>query len=209
MQKLDCRVSKWFGRMRERNEAAADHFKSRKITYDESNLIEVLQSSQDKFDLLWATIALRELGTTHAISALKSTVKFKSLDVQGNAALTIAFLADGGENGFLASLLSCKEYRAKFYAMTGILYKEDAAHSALPFVLEYSAKATKGGKALAKTACEGLDWLYLARYGSHLPRAQEIFDKINKNKEYVNENIFAALAGEFGQIFRTKFNKLI
>ena len=209
MQKLDCHVSEWFGQMRERNEAAADHFKSRKIPYDESNLIEVLQSSQDKFDLLWATIALRELGTMHAISALKSIVKFKSLDVQGNAALTIAFLAGGRENGFLASLLASKVYRAKFYAMTGILYKEDAAHSALPFVLEYSARATKGGKTLTKTPCEGLDWLYLARYGSHLPRAQEIFDKINKNKEYVNENIFTALAGEFGQIFRTKFSKLI
>ena len=31
MQKLDDHVSKWFGRMRERNEAAADHFKSRKF----------------------------------------------------------------------------------------------------------------------------------------------------------------------------------
>ena len=121
MQKFDDHVSKWFGQMRARNEAAADHFKSRKIPYDESNLIEVLQSSQDKFDLLWATIALRELGTTRAISALQSIVNFKSLDVQGNAALTISFLADGGENGFLASLLVSKEYRAKFYAMTGIL----------------------------------------------------------------------------------------
>ena len=45
MQKLDCHVSEWFGQMRARNEAAADHFKSRKIPYDESNLIEVLQSS--------------------------------------------------------------------------------------------------------------------------------------------------------------------
>ena len=201
MQKLDDHVSEWFGQMRARNEAAADHFKSRKIPYDESNLIEVLQSSQDKFDLLWAAVALRELGTTRAIPALMCAVKFKSLDVQGNAALTIAFLANGGENGFLASLLVSKDYRAKFYAMTGILYKEDAAHSALPFVLEYSAKATKGGKALAKTACEGLDWLYLARYGSHLPQAQEVFDKINKNRKYVDENIFTRLAGEFPQIF--------
>ena len=196
MQKLDDHVSEWFGQMRVRNEAAADHFKSRKIPYDESNLIEVLQSSQDKFDLLWATVALRELGT-----ALKGIVKFKSLDVQGNAALTIAFLADGGENGFLASLLASKDYRAKFYAMTGILYKEDAAHSALSLVLEYSAKASKGGKALAKTPCEGLDWLYLARYGAHLPQAQEVFDKINKNRKYVDENVFARLAGEFPQIF--------
>ena len=201
MQKLDDHVSEWFGQMKARNEAAADHFKSRKIPYDESNLIEVLQSSQDKFDLLWAAVALRELGTTRAIPALKCAVKFKSLDVQGSAALTIAFLANGAENGFLASLLSCKEYRAKFYAMTGILYKEDGAHSALPFVLEYSAKATKGGKALAKTPCEGLDWLYLARYGAHLPQAQEVFDKINKNRKYVDENIFARLAGEFPQIF--------
>ena len=201
MQKLDCHVSEWFGWMRERNEAAADHFKNCKIPYDESNLIEVLQSSQDKFDLLWAAVALRELGTTRAIPALKCTVKFKSLDVQGNAALTIAFLADGGENGFLASLLASKDYRAKFYAMTGILYKEDAAHSALPLVLEYSAGATKGGKALAKAACEGLDWLYLARYGAHLPQAQEVFDKINKNRKYVDENIFTRLAGEFPQIF--------
>ena len=201
MQKLDCHVSEWFGQMRARNEAVADHFKSRKIPYDESNLIEVLESSQDKFDLLWATIALRELGTARAISALKGAVKFKSQDVQGSAALTIAFLANGGENGFLASLLASKEYRAKFYAMTGILYKEDAAHSALPFVLEYSAKATKGCKVLAKTACEGLDWLYLARYGAHLPQAQEIFDKINKNRKYVDENVFARLAGEFPQIF--------
>ena len=201
MQKLDDHVSEWFGQMRARNEAAADHFKSRKIPYDESNLIEVLQSSQDKFDLLWAAVALRELGTVRAIPALKGAVKFKSLDVQGNAALTIAFLAGGVENGFLASLLVSKEYRAKFYAMTGILYKEDAAHSALPFVLEYSAKATKGGKALAKTPCEGLDWLYLARYGSHLPRAQEIFDKINKNRKHIDESIFRALAGEFPQIF--------
>jgi hypothetical protein len=153
MQKLDDHVSEWFGQMRARNEAAADHFKSRKITYNESNLIEVLQSSQDKFDLLWAAVALRELGTVRAIPALKNAVKFKSLDVQGNVALTIAFLAGGGENGFLASLLVSKEYRAKFYAMTGILYKENAAHSALPLVLEYSAKATKGGKALAKTPC--------------------------------------------------------
>lgn len=201
MHKLDDHVSEWFGQMRARNEVAADHFKSRKIPYDESNLIEVLQSSQDKFDLLWAAVALRELGTTRAIPALKCAVKFKSLDVQGNAILTIAFLAGGGENGFLASLLSCKEYRAKFYAMTGILYKEDAAHSALPFVLEYSAKVSKGGKALAKTPCEGLDWLYLARYGTHLPQAQEVFDKINKNRKYVDENVFARLAGEFPQIF--------
>ena len=201
MQKLDDHVSEWFGQMRARNEAAADHFRSCKIPYDESNLIEVLQSSQDKFDLLWATIALRELGTMRAIPALKGVVKFKSLDVQGNAALTTAFLANGGKNGFLASLLASKEYRAKFYAMTGILYKEDRAHSALPFVLEYSAKATKGGKALAKTPCEGLDWLYLARYGAHLPQAQEIFDKINKNRKYVDENIFTRLAGEFPQIF--------
>ena len=201
MQKLDDHVSEWFGQMRARNEAAADHFKSRKIPYDESNLIEVLQSSQDKFDLLWATVALRELGTVRAIPALKCAAKFKSLDVQGNAALTTAFLADGVENGFLASLLSCKEYRTKFYAMTGILYKEDGAHSALPFVLEYSARATKGGKALSKTPCEGLDWLYLARYGAHLPLAQEVFDKINKNREYVDENVFARLAGEFPQIF--------
>ena len=201
MQKLDDHVSEWFGQMKARNEAAADHFKSRKIPYDESNLIEVLQSSQDKFDLLWAAVALRELGTTRAIPALKCAVKFKSLDVQGSAALTIAFLANGAENGFLASLLSCKEYRAKFYAMTGILYKEDGAHSALPFVLEYSARATKGGKALSKTPCEGLDWLYLARYGAHLPQAQEVFDKINKNRKYVDENIFARLAGEFPQIF--------
>ena len=201
MQKLDDHVSEWFGQMRARNETAADHFKSRKTPYDESNLIEVLQSSQDKFDLLWATVALRELGTVRAIPALKCAAKFKSLDVQGNAALTTAFLADGVENGFLASLLSCKEYRAKFYAMTGILYKEDGAHSALPFVLEYSARATKGGKALSKTPCEGLDWLYLARYGAHLPQAQEVFDKINKNREYVDENVFARLAGEFPQIF--------
>ena len=201
MQKLNDHVSEWFGQMKARNEAAADHFKSRKIPYDESNLIEVLQSSQDKFDLLWATIALRELGTVRAIPALKCAAKFKSLDVQGNAALTTAFLADGVENGFLASLLSCKEYRAKFYAMTGILYKEDGAHSALPFVLEYSARATKGGKALSKTPCEGLDWLYLARYGAHLPQAQEVFDKINKNGKYVDENIFTRLAGEFPQIF--------
>ena len=201
MQKLDDHVSEWFEHMRARNEFAADHFKSRKIPYDESNLIEVLQSSQDKFDFLWAAIALRELGTVRAIPALKCAVKFKSLDVQGNAALTIAFLAGGVENGFLASLLVSKEYCAKFYAMTGILYKEDAAHSALPFVLEYSARATKGGKALAKTPCEGLDWLYLARYGAHLPQAQEVFDKINKNRKYVDENVFARLAGEFPQIF--------
>ena len=201
MQKLDDHVSEWFEHMRARNEFAADHFKSRKIPYDESNLIEVLQSSQDKFDFLWAAIALRELGTVRAIPALKCAVKFKSLDVQGNAALTIAFLAGGVENGFLASLLVSKEYCAKFYAMTGILYKEDAAHSALPFVLEYSARATKGGKALAKTPCEGLDWLYLARYGAHLPQAQEVFDKINKNRKYVDENVFARLTGEFPQIF--------
>ena len=201
MQKLDDHVSEWFEHMRARNEFAADHFKSRKIPYDESNLIEVLQSSQDKFDFLWAAIALRELGTVRAIPALKCAVKFKSLDVQGNAALTIAFLAGGVENGFLAILLVSKEYCAKFYAMTGILYKEDAAHSALPFVLEYSARATKGGKALAKTPCEGLDWLYLARYGAHLPQAQEVFDKINKNRKYVDENIFTRLAGEFPQIF--------
>ena len=129
MQKLDDHVSEWFGHMRVRNEVAADHFKSRKIPYDESNLIDVLQSSQDKFDLLWAAVALRELGTVHAIPALKCAVKFKSIDVQGNAALTIAVLAGGDENSFLASLLVSKEYRAKFYAMTGILYKEDVAHS--------------------------------------------------------------------------------
>ena len=83
MQKFDDHVSKWFGQMRARNEAAANHFKSRKIIYDESNLIEVLQSSQDKFDLLCAAVALRELGTMRAIPALKDVIKFKSLDVQG------------------------------------------------------------------------------------------------------------------------------
>ena len=63
---------------------------------------------------------------------------------------------------------------------------------------------SKGGKTLAKTPCEGLDWLYLARCGAHLPQAQEVFDKINKNRKYVDENIFTRLVGEFPQIFKSK-----
>ena len=52
-------------------ETIIQHFKRKRINFDEDSLISVLQNSNKKYDIYWAVIGLRDVGTEKCIPYLK------------------------------------------------------------------------------------------------------------------------------------------
>ncbi len=175
-----------------------DYFNRKKLVYKEQTMIKCLETQKNKQELFWAIIALRELGTEKSILPLKKIVPYKNLDVQGNAVMTIAKLANGTENEFFGSLLLSKDFKAKWYAMFALNYKADK--KAVPFVLEYALKSIKSVKNKGESA--GLIIEYLCRFAPKNEQAQKIFAKINKNFTDLSPTEQMFFMNEFPHIFR-------
>jgi HEAT repeat protein len=117
-----------------------EHFtKKIKRPFTEDTMIDILIKQPHWSDLFQAVVALRKIGTEKSIEYLKNvTLNYngtKKIDIQGNAVLTIAKLANGMENEFFGKLLLNENYRNKWYAMAAIFYKNN--DKALIYVLEY------------------------------------------------------------------------
>src|SRR5262245_52076577 len=85
-------------------EAITRHFKLKSQPWTEDFFIQKL-SSPKKYDVYWATIALRECGSKAAVPPLKGLIHHSMKDVKCTSLLTVAHLAGAGETEFYGKCL--------------------------------------------------------------------------------------------------------
>ena len=155
-------------------DAIKHHFKRKKLVWNETYFVDVLQSSEKKHDIYWAVLALRDCGTAYCIPMLKEKLQYPMQDVKCCAMLTIAHIAGATETPTYAHAIVDPEYRNKGYAMWTIC---DAADSrAVDAVLAYFKKnrsKIKNGNLLNAALVDGLD--YLEKYRNENVKIQEFF----------------------------------
>ena len=141
-------------------EAIRHHFRRKKLVWEEPYFVDVLLTSENRHDIYWAVLALRDCGTAHSIPALKAKLNYPMQDVKCCSILTIAHIAGAEETPFYADTLLSPEYREKGYAMWAI---RDAADSrAIQAVLAYFKRnhsKLKSGKLANATLTDGLEFL--------------------------------------------------
>ena len=177
-----------------------EYFDKLKKPFTEETMIDILIKQPDRFSIYYAILALRKIGTIKSIQYLKNIICYKNMDIQGTSVLTIAKLANGMENEFLGKLLLNKEFKQKWYALAAIFYKIN--DKALPYILEYAINKIKNGKNMPETG--GLVLLYLAKYAPENEQSKKIFEKINKEYEYLELVVQKTLKEECPNIFGIK-----
>ena len=175
-----------------------EYFSSNKMSFTEETIINCLKMKRNKYEIYWAVLALRMLGTQKAIQYLKEVAAYKNLDVQGACVLTIAYLADGSENEFLASLLLNQDFKAKWYAVVAFNHKPDG--KAVLYAIEYGLKTIKSSK--NKPEAGSLIVEYLARYAPENELSKKIFARINKDFENLSPKEQEVFTANFPHIFR-------
>ena len=178
--------------------AISEYFHNEKMPFTEETMIKCLKMKRNKYEIYWAVLALRMLGTQKAIQYLKEVSTYKNLDVQGSSVLTIAYLAEGSENEYLASLLLNKDFKAKWYAVVAFNHKPDG--KAVPYAAEYGVKTIKSSK--NKPEAGSLIVEYLARFASENELAKKIFARINKDFENLSPEEQEVFTVNFPHIFR-------
>ena len=153
-----------------------NYFKKRKIGFDENSLIEVLKSSTKKYDIYWAVIGLRDVGTEKCIPYLRALRNFPMQDVKDCLLLTISHIAGEKETNFYVSVLQEKGTK-KDYPMWAI--KDSANEQAINPVIEYLLSLLKKFRRpqfnyYGSSYIDGL--IYLSKYKSTDTRIKEIFD---------------------------------
>jgi hypothetical protein len=153
------------------------HFRRKKLVWDEAYFLDVLTTSEKKYDVYWAVIALRDCGTSRSIPKLKEKLFYPMQDVKCTAMLTIAHIAGAAETEFYAGALLNPEYREKTYAMWAI--REAADQRAIEPVLLYFEKnwsKLKKGNLTNASLVDGLIFLERFREGSE--RVKLFYSKI-------------------------------
>ena len=177
--------------------AISEYFHNEKMPFTEETMINCLKIKRNKYEIYWAVLALRMIGTQKAIQYLKEVTTYKNLDVQGASVLTIAHLAEGSENEFLASLLLNQDFKAKWYAVVAFNHKPDG--KAVPYAAEYGIKTIKNSK--NKPEAGSLIVEYLARFAPENEQAKKIFAKINKDFENLSSQEKDVFTTNFPHIF--------
>ena len=158
------------------SEKCRAHFIKRKFFFTEDAMISVLESGENKWDVLEAVIALREIGTQKSITALKRSIYFPMSDVRCSSMLTIAKIAGSSETVFYASTLEEKNYSEKGYALWALQEVGDerglaAASAFLSTALKRAPKANPSGS-FFRSVESGL--LYVAKFASRDERLTEL-----------------------------------
>lgn len=136
------------------------HFRRKKLVWNEEYFLNVLNTSDKRYDIYWSVIALRDCGTMKAIPALKEKLSYPMQDVKCTSILTIAHIAGAKETNLYSEALSNPEYREKSYAMWAI--KDAADERAVGSVLAYFKKnqsKLRNGNLANGTLAHGLEFL--------------------------------------------------
>jgi hypothetical protein len=153
------------------------HFRRKKLVWNEEYFLNVLNSSDKKFDIYWAILALRDCGTMLSVPALKEKLTYPMQDVKCTSILTIAHIAGAKETDYYTEALSSPEYREKSYAMWAI--NDAADHRAINPVLAYFKKnrsKLKNGNLTNATLVHGIE--FLARYLKESDEIRRFFSEI-------------------------------
>lgn len=154
------------------------HFRKKQGVWDEAYFVKMLQTANDKYDVYWSVIALRDCGTTACIPALTDKLQFPMQDVKCGAMLTIAHVAGDSETPLYADALIGTSFRDKGYAMWAIRVAADAR--AVDAVLAYFKKnkaRLKQGKLANATLADGLE--YLDKYRTSKPEIAALFEEVD------------------------------
>lgn len=154
------------------------HFRKKQGVWDEAYFVKMLQTANDKYDVYWSGIALRDCGTTACIPALTDKLQFPMQDVKCGAMLTIAHVAGDSETPLYADALIGTSFRDKGYAMWAIRVAADAR--AVDAVLTYFKKnkaRLKQGKLANATLADGLE--YLDKYRTSNPEIAALFEEVD------------------------------
>lgn len=150
------------------------HFKSRKIEYSEDALIHVLNTSDRRYDVYWATLALREIGTLKCIEPLKKLIFHSMQDVKCTSILTIAMIAGSDETPFYASALLDPKYKEKGYALWALL--ECGNSLGVAAVIAHLNKVLMRHKKKDIHDDELPSVVFLSRFASSNPEAKQAID---------------------------------
>jgi hypothetical protein len=170
------------------------HFRRKKLVWDEDYFISVLQHSDSKYDVYWATIALRDCGTEKCLPWLREKLYYPMQDVKCTSILTIAHIAREKETLLYAQCLRDPKYHEKTYAIWAI--SDAADHRAIDAVLEYFRKnrsKIKRGKLYNGTVVDGIEYLY-----QYIGTSQEIEDFL----EFVRQNWTGIAQGERAELIK-------
>lgn len=152
----------------------------KRIEYSEDALLAVLEDGSDRYAVYWATIALRDVGTLRAVSALQKLLHYPMQDVKDCSVLTIAHLAGPAATEFYVHALRDKRTR-KLYPMWAIRVAAD--ERAVDAVLEYVDRALKRleRSTPADPGDAYLDGLeYLSRFHESEPRIETVFARVRR-----------------------------
>jgi hypothetical protein len=136
-----------------------NHFRRKGLRWEEDYFIEMLASEQ-KYDVYWATLALRGCGTEKCVPPLKEKLYHPMQDVKCTSILTVAHVAGAGETPFYARALLDPGYREKGYAMWAIW--DCADERAVDAVLQYFTRnrgKLRAGKLANGTLVKGVEYL--------------------------------------------------
>lgn len=167
-----------------------NHFKRKKIAYNEDNLISVFLSEQSsKNDVWYAVLGLRDVGTEKCIPYLKKLVNYPKQDVKDCSVITISHLVGVNETDFYIGLLQRKKYR-KGYTLLAILASADerAIEPVIAYLQPIYKKLSK--PVSWKDEADFVDALrYLYKYYSTNTAAKEMVDNFIKFKDRTNISI--------------------
>lgn len=150
------------------------HFRRKELAWNEEYFINVLRTSESRYDIYWAVLALRDCGTRNAISSLKEKLNYPVQDIQCCSLLTIAHISGAEETPLYVEALLSPQYRKKGYAMWAIRDAADAR--AIDAVLAYFKKhrsKLRSGKLTNATLADGLE--FLERYWNDSDEIQRFF----------------------------------
>ena len=142
------------------------HFRRKKLEWTETYFLNVLATSEKKYDVYFATIALRDCGTERCIPALKAKLHYPMRDVKCTSILTIAHIAGPAETGLYAESLLDPTYKEKGYAMWAI--GDAADERAIDAVLTYFKKnLAKLRSGTLHNGTVGYGFEYLHKHGDN------------------------------------------
>lgn len=158
----------------------AEHFRKRRTPLTEDAVLDAIRAARSKYDVYWGVLALRDVGTTRSVPALKGLLDYPMQDVKDCSLLTIAHIAGASETPFYLEALARKGSR-KAYPMWAIQVVAD--ERAVPAVVDLVNAALR--KALRSKAADPGDAYvsglkYFARLGLERPEIQATLDLLRK-----------------------------
>jgi len=156
------------------------HFRKKEngFAWTEDYLLSAIDQSASKYDVYWAAIGLRKVGTDKSIPVLCTLLSYPMQDVKCVAILTIAHIGRENSTPILAEALLSPAYRDKGYALWAI--GDAADERAVPAVLAYLKKnrsKIRRGKDVSGTLADAVP--FLAKYRDRSVEAHQFLDEIS------------------------------